>query len=632
MKEIIMKIYNTIIATTLILTLSFTAARQAYAQQPQKIDPTVEVERDFESKMPNIHKSRLNTAVNDTLGNFNLNFNYSIFDKPYKDLYEFSPLPSVQIQNRLEPSFPVFMAKASIGIPANPMADIWLQPYFKGGSTLQFNASYNGFYDKIELIGITPHKEVTKLGRKAAANNSSLAFGGTYGYNWSSGELSLSLNYGSNYNTYYGFTINSPIMPIGTAPEGESIYSNIEDNIYMKDNFSHRYDQIGAKFSIGSINAAGRGAKINYRLNLSYLNTTDRLPENGAILAGSELDRLNENYIKADGEIGPTFGKYSKFTIGVNSQTIYYSKIKDYNYGILDIVPMYTLESKRLILKAGVKISSHYTNNEAADNYHHILFAKASLSYELARKHLWIYADIDGGNYMNSYSELLENNKWISQYADLKAGSMSHILKAGLRGQIRNKFSYNLYIKHINHKGLLQYIPSDEIYNQNHANYLPDSRLYTIYSNHKEFVAGGEIAWESKDFSAASRIEYSNYSKGKNSTLENGHKPFGYAPLKWYTHATYNYRDRIYIGISANIRGAAPLYNPNIYITDNATAEDNEAESSSFCNLGASFKYVINRNFSVFINGENLLNDQIEYYPNYLEKGISFSVGILVKL
>ncbi len=631
MKKIIMKIYNTII-TILILTLSFTAARQAYAQQPQKIDPTVEVERDFESKMPNIHKSRLNTAVNDTLGNFNLNFNYSIFDKPYKDLYEFSPLPSVQIQNNLETKYPVFMAKASIGVPANPIADIWFQPYFKGGSTLQFNASYNGFYDKIELIGITPQKKITKLGRKAAANNHTFDIGGTYGYNWSSGELSLSLNYSSNYNTYYGFTINSPIMPIKSASEGESIYSNIEDNIYMKDNFSHRYNQVGAKFSIGSINAAGRGAKINYNLNLSYLNTSDNLPPNGIISSGTEYTRLNESYIKASGEIGPSLGRYSKFTIGVNSQTVIYKNIQDYNYGILDITPQYTMESKRFILKAGIKISSRYTNRENTDKNHQKLFVNASISYEIAKNNFWIYANLNGGNYINAYSSLLDDNKWISQYADLKAGSMPHILKGGFRGQIRNRFSYHLYLKHANHKGLLQYIPSNNTLAANTSTTLPDSRLYTAYSNHKEFAVGGEIEWHSKDFTAASRIEYSSYTDGEKSTIEDGHKPFGYAPLKWYTHATYNYRDRIYIGISANIRGAAPLYSPNIYITDNATAEDNEAEISSFCNLGANFKYVVNRNFSIFVIGENLLNDQIEYYPNYLEKGISFSVGILVKL
>ncbi len=598
------------------------------AQQPQKIDPTVKIERDFDNKTPNIHKSTLNSSINDTLSNFNLNFNYSIFDKPYRDLYEFSPMPSVQIQNRVETSYPVLIARASLGFPASPMADIRFQPHLKGGHILQLNSSFSGFYDKIALVSINEELKTEKSKEKAAANNNVFNLGGTYGYNWHNGELSLGINYKTNYNTYYGFAPSSVYDQSAMPDDISSFYTSIRDNSYMKEHFSHRYNQFGARFTIRSIDAAEKGAKFNYRLNIAYRNTSDKLPENSVISLGAETPSLSENYIQINGEAGPTFGKYNRFAIGFNYQTVVYNNIQDYNYGIVEINPQYTFEMERLVFKSGVKMSFRYTNRPGADRYHNTIFTQASLSYEIAKRHLWIYANIDGGNYINSYSELLEENKWISQYADLRAASLPFLFKTGLNGQIHNRFSYNFYMKFAAHNGLLQYVPSGEILNDNSIS-TPDSRLYTAYSNHREFAVGGELLWESKHFTAGTTFEYSNYSNGKKSTLQNGDKPYGYSPLKWNIHGTYNYRERIFVGLSANIRGKAPLYTP---LSGTGIADQQQAEIRGFCNLSTNIRYVIDQNFSVFITGENLLNTQIQYYPQYLEKGISFSAGVLVKL
>ena len=66
----------------------------SFVNAQQKIDPLLEVSRDFDGKLLEIHKSKLNTNINDSLTNFNLDFNYSIFKNPYRDMYEFNPLPS----------------------------------------------------------------------------------------------------------------------------------------------------------------------------------------------------------------------------------------------------------------------------------------------------------------------------------------------------------------------------------------------------------------------------------------------------------------------------------------------------------------------------------------------------------
>lgn len=57
----------------------------------QSINHSVEVSNEFESVVPDAHKLGLEMSVPDTLLTFDYNFDYSVFDSPYKGAYEFSP-------------------------------------------------------------------------------------------------------------------------------------------------------------------------------------------------------------------------------------------------------------------------------------------------------------------------------------------------------------------------------------------------------------------------------------------------------------------------------------------------------------------------------------------------------------
>ena len=571
----------------------------------QNIDPTVEVQRDFDGRMINIHKSHLKSNIHDSLSNFNLSFNYSIFDKPYKDLYEFSPLPSADMQGKIQEKFPVFFAKASAGYPLAPLADISLQPRLKGGNTLHLNAFYNGFYSMMNTLSIdeSTHKIVQNKDIQSYSSNTSVGGAATWSHHWKNGKLALELGYNANSNSYYGFPVTpnaTPLMPF---------YSKLDDKNFIADSASHNWQQLRAKFSIGSVGAKVGKVHFHYNLSATWLNTSDNCLQ----------DKLSENYIKVSAETGPSFGKYNRISIGFNSETALYSGLKDYKYGICEIIPQYSFEKGRFKFKGGVKISGKYTDKDDAGDYHNAISPVGEVSFEIARRSLWIYGVVDGGNCINSYSMLLMENPWITQQTALKASSIPLLVKGGLRGQIRNKFSYNVYAGYTIRKGLLQYIgipviPHPEIY---------DSRLTAVYSNHREFTVGGELKWESRSFCAATSIEYSDYTKSRQATLGDGYRAIGYTPFKWDLEAEWNYRGRIWIGVTSNYRSATPTWN--------ATYFNEEIDFNPFLNLGVNAGYSVNRNLSVYLKGENLLNNQIQYYPQYLEKGISFAAGILVK-
>lgn len=605
--------------TIKILAIAFSII-SAYTLSAQTIDPTVEVEREFDGRMLNIHKSRLKSNIHDSLSNFNLSFNYSIFDKPYKDLYEFSPLPSAELHNKVSEKLPVFVAKGSLSMPFSPQADIHFQPRLKRGHILQLDASYYGFYGKLNTLFTDPqtHKISKNRNIKVSAPNSALKIGTTYGYNWKKGELYLNLGYRNNANAYYGF--NTTHL---TTPESDPFYSKTDNRNFMKDSCSHRWQQLGAKFNISSIDAKNHGVKFHYKADIIYTHTSDKLPENSTFYNTNNAGyNMKENFIKVSGELGPAFGKYNRFTIGFNSENVIYEGIQEYKYGLYEIIPQYSFEKGRLKLRAGIKISGRYKGKDDTDIYHNMFFAKGSLSFEIAKNSFWLYANVDGGNRINNYSALLDSNPWISQNSDLRASSIPFLVQGGFRGDIHNKFSYNIFAKYAIHEGLLQYTANMQP-GPSSAHFY-DSRLNTIYSNHREFTVGGELKWDTKDFTAGTILEYSSYTKSKNSTLKNNMSPLGYAPFKWHTYATYNYRERIWISATSDFRSATPTWC--------AEYPDADMEFGSVLNIGINIRYAISRNLSAFLTGENLLDKQIQYYPQYLEKGLSFGVGILVKL
>ena len=81
-KKMIMKrLYISILSVLMVLPV----------MDAQTLDPTVEVSRSYEGKLMEVHKPALVMSVPDSVFRFDLNFDYSVFESPYKGSYEFNP-------------------------------------------------------------------------------------------------------------------------------------------------------------------------------------------------------------------------------------------------------------------------------------------------------------------------------------------------------------------------------------------------------------------------------------------------------------------------------------------------------------------------------------------------------------
>ena len=235
-------------------------------------------------------------------------------------------------------------------------------------------------------------------------------------------------------------------------------------------------------------------------------------------------------------------------------------------------------------------------------------FINAKVSFELVKKHLWLYGEIDGKNLINNYSYMLGRNFWIEQEADLKAAALPFEVQAGFKGSAASRFTYDIFAKYSTVDGLPQFV------NLNNTN-----QLSIIYSDCDIFTFGTEMGFISKRFKGSARFTHSLFSDSGETA--SGH--YGYAPTKLDFSAEYNCRERIFIGMSLKFRSRADIYDTRY--------GNMELSAPSYTNLSVKIKYVFNRNFALFAQGCNLLDQTIMQSPVYIEKGISAGAGIIVK-
>lgn len=111
-----------------IFVISIFSCIFAVSAAAQNLDPTVEVSREYEGKLVEVHKPAFTMAVPDSVTRFALDFDYSVFENPYKGSYEFNPYlltlkPSVSGSGESR-----FYLKAGAGYQLHPTFDLVWSP------------------------------------------------------------------------------------------------------------------------------------------------------------------------------------------------------------------------------------------------------------------------------------------------------------------------------------------------------------------------------------------------------------------------------------------------------------------------------------------------------------------------
>lgn len=542
----------------IIAILTLTVAFSAFAQ----IDPTVEVNRDYEGSIASYARKPLaDTEITDSLKHFDVSFDYSIFDKPYKDLYEFSPYQAASLGVVQPDAIPHFSAKVAGQYPFMTELNIYTQLV----SGKKVNFGIYGVYEAEKGQMPTMIRPFSYL----QSERNKLSAGADFKYAWNKGEFNLSAAFKHSDASDAHGAINTFVAP-GIAA----------------DSLKHLVNSIVANFNIRSTDVQDHN--FYYDINGSYFNSTKGLSRE--IIDTRPGFEASETALVIKARVGSSFEEHRMY-VDVKSLNNWYDKHNKYYLGVIEFTPIYRYSKERFDARLGIR----FGNRIGLDNKTSI-FPDIDAKFELIKNNLWIRAVAFGGNDIENLSDDLYNAPWLMP--SIKNSTMRYTsrpldLKLSTEGIIGSRLGFNFYgtyTSFVNKMQLYTDLSCNSVYGNGLLPY-----LYTEYVDYVKLSAGAELTWTSKDFRMFASIQGNKYKSSSSLYM----LPKVEAMIK----AEYNLKERLFISSSFVYQGIR---------------ESQLGQVPEYMDLSAKIEFKVNRFFSIYAKGGNLLNRE-----NYIYAGIS---------
>ena len=104
----------------------------------QNINQSVQVTNEYETKFADFQKQGLAMDVPDSLYDFDYNFDYSVFETPYKGSYEFTPYRIVVKPDPMPYDGRKFYLRAGAGYALHPVLDMVYTPVAGEAQHIQY--------------------------------------------------------------------------------------------------------------------------------------------------------------------------------------------------------------------------------------------------------------------------------------------------------------------------------------------------------------------------------------------------------------------------------------------------------------------------------------------------------------
>lgn len=562
----------------IVLSLSalLMSASAAYSQD---LDPTVVVDRAYEGKLIEVHKPALEMSVPDTVMRFDLDFDYSVFERPYKGSYEFQPYLLSMKPSAVSEAGRRFFLKAGVGYQLHPTLDLVWSPLArseKKAFSVDVYAGHRSYVGNYASCGGNDAWSGYDMKSEAGVGMN---------YDWMKGALELDV-------AYCGFHQKEPAWRRG-------------------------YNALDLDFNINSKNSGVSG--FIYDLGVAYRLAGDRTH-----MADSQVNSLTEHNISADLMLGFKYKERSRIVLETAVRTYGYSGFLQGN--AVDVVAVPKFIYRRGILSAdlGLKVS-YLVLDELSGVFRYpskgqLLSPDVSVRLTIVPGALAFYADAGGGNKVDSYSSLLEWNHHVNLTDSNAAAGPGEAMgvtverfraAAGFDGRIGSSFSYNVFGGYSDYaSGLLNAVAP---VSENGVDRYVSGVGYAPYS---AVYAGVDILFRNERVTVDGSFVYSDYKGSAFAADSYCLKP---SAFKGDIAVEYNYNRRIFAGVDCRFASASTL-------------ADSSYEMPAYADLGIELQYVTSRRLSFWLRGGNLLGMTIQRNPLYAEKGVYFTAGICLNL
>lgn len=583
----------------IIISVLFLASASLMLSAQNKIDPKVVVKRDYEGKLLEINKSLLNIGIDDSLYNFNLNMSYPTFSRPYKNLYEFSPNGTAEAPLFGTDRRPWMLARLAVAYPWIPEADIYINPRFGNRFSMLVYFNHSSFWGNLPVVSLKDEEAL--ISDKKDFGDRMINRGGLgLGYDWKKGKLGMNVEYTNNYYAFYPADISRLLSDDRTVQLNHKGFRNLA---------SHDFNKVSADIFLKSTDPEPYSFYYDFSAAYNFINNNQRYPVYFQVPA-NEVP-LKEHSVDASLSLGAVIAGDHRVVVTLRDRTDWFRSVYDGNAvvttGLWEVEPQYRWEKKRWGINLGAIISSTYSDSKAYDlPFSSFIYPDIFINFEAARNAFWIYLKFFGENRLYSQYELSNYNPWFDNIVRNYSSSSPIIGEFGFKGAVADKFLYHVYGRYEVANNKLSFASYD-VFN---LPYMQDNQIVT---------AGVAMKWNSKDVYADVDFKYHYYKDGESALL--------CPSFEVKAAAEYNYRKRLFIRADCNYRSSVNALD----IHDRNMSSSTFYKIPGFVDLGLRISYSINTDVSVYLEGNNLLNQRIQYFLNYVEPGINIGIGLLMK-
>lgn len=537
------------------------------AAAQNNLQKEVDVTRAYEPSVKDFFKLNIKPDMTDTT-QLRPEFNYNITPRPLSYGFAVSPLNPVTV-NTIENKelYPIYL-KVGAGFPLQSVLDFRLAKESSERTRLGAYLSHYGQYAKIK----------NDMEIKAPSFQTYNRAGG-YIDHLIGNDLSVGgeLGYGFTNVTRYGYynlgdplpeTFNNSRTGLG------QFFHNVQANVALGNSFTDL-------------------SKFNFKVNVGVDYFADRFKYdqfqwNGGVELGLGVGMNGNVRIKA-GYNG---------TNGMNN-------LSDASNSIMTAGLLYRFDNGSFRFSLG---ADYVYDNQKGFGSNNTLLPLLSFEKDLWGGAMTPFVDVTGQVQNNSYGNLTEINPYIMSGLILPNTRKSDA-RAGIKGTLGKSFKYKVY------GGYSHWADTYFFTNEYQYNSLGNT-FGALSTDMKAWLGGVELQANIVNaLGIYGKFQYTEYDP--DGLAEAGDLP----KLKADLGLTYNYRNKLYLNLGGTLLGERYFYEYRML-------ELFRRRADATVDLHLDIDYFITKRFGVFVNLNNLLNQDIYRFNRYKSLGINAMAGI----
>ena len=555
------------------------------AAAQNQIQREVDVTRAYEPSVQNALKLNLMPDMADTT-QMRPDFNYEITPRPLSYGFAVNPLTPARIAAVGEPVRFPFYAKVGVGFPMQSVADIRYSKSINDRTAFGIYANHYGRWAKIE-------NDMAVKEKATATDNRAGAF------------LDYRLDDDLTIHTSLDYDLWS-VNRYGYFREGLSAGSFNTSDETMK-----QFYQDG-RFSFAIGNSFKNSDKFNFRVNAAFGMFGDKFKYNQM---GWDLGAWVGFRAGMDGTL-TIGGEYS----GSKGQ----ENLDQYSgyLGRAGLAYHYNYDGFRATIGAYVGLTETKWDQSREKHSETTFLPEVTLEKDLMDGAITPFLDLRGSIIDNSYQALAKRNPYLysGQFAP---NTISYNGRAGIKGTLGNTFKYTVYGGYTLQNDATFWANAYSGYpsSANKASssfYGNEGNVFTVLSDDLNYFEAG-VEMQANIQNAVTLTGGFNYYSYSPDTFD---EAWGMPEINAHFGATYNHRNKLYLNAGIEYMGERHMFS-NI-----GSGTVNTIDGQLNLKFGAD--YFINKQFGVFVQLNNLLNQDIYHFNRYPELGINAMAGIKI--